>query len=256
MERWRLLEVEHRDPRMNLAIEEAVARFVGINISPPTIRFWRNINAVVIGRFQRADYEVNFDECKRYKVSVVRRFTGGGAVYQDDGNLNCAVSLPCSHRLIKRTIPTIYEILGKSLINGLYSLGLRAHMNSNAVYIDGKKISGMAGAINWGTAFHHCTFLVNTNIDIMSKVLKPATIEASKKYVQSKREVVTTIDIQLGRDVSVLDVQQKLINALETVSGMELFKGGLADKEKLLAQELHRDKYSNSEHAILLEVNT
>jgi len=254
MERWRLLDIEFKNPCMNLAVEEAVARTIGSDISPPTVRFWRNINAVVIGRFQKVDHEVDLDECKRNGISVVRRFTGGGAVYHDNGNLNCAISLPCKHPLIEKAVPTLYRILGTSLIEGLNSLGLESYMNSNSIYIDGKKISGMAGAINWGASFHHCTFLVSTNIDIMRKVLKPANCNASKKYVQSKREEVTTLEDQLSRTVSISEAKALLTKALEVVWGIKLVEGDLTSEEKSLAQELCEEKYLTSGNAILLEV--
>ncbi len=253
MDKWRLLDVEYKDPCMNLAIEEAVARAVGSSRSPPTIRFWRNLNAVVVGRFQRADYEVDLDECEKYGVSVIRRVTGGGAVYHDEGNLNCAISLPYKHPMIGKTVSTLYEILGASLVWALNSLGLRAYMNSNNIYIDGKKISGMAGAMNWGVAFHHCTFLVSTNVNIMSKVLKPANSKVSKKYVQSKREEVTTLKAQLARDISVSEIKLLLTKAFEAVGGIELIEGDLRNEEKLLAQELYEKKYLNNGYTISIK---
>jgi lipoate-protein ligase A len=253
MERWRLIDIAHKDPRMNLAIEEAIARAVGGRISPPTVRFWVNRNAVVIGRFQSADYEVDLQECRKYGVAVLRRFTGGGAVYQDDGNLNCAVALPCDHTLFRKSVPTLYSILGGALVEGLKSFGLEASMKSNSIYIDDKKISGMAGALDWGAAFHHCTLLVSANIGIMFKVLKPTTNFAQCKYVRSKVEGVTTLKSQLGRNIAMPEVKHTIARALEIVWGVELIEGPLSNEEKMLAQKLCEEKYSNSEHAILFE---
>lgn len=255
MNKFRLLNIEHKDPCMNLAIEEAIAMEVGSGKSSPTLRLWRNVNAVVIGRFQRADFEVDLAECEKHHVSVTRRFTGGGAVYHDEGNLNCAVSMPRDHPVIGKTVSTPYEILGASLVSVLESLGLRACINSNSVYIDGKKISGMAGAMDWGVVFQHCTFLVNTNVDIMSKVLKPANGNASKRYVHSKRQEVTTLNAQLGRDVSVSEMGPLFAKAFGAVWGVELIEGDLRSDEKLLAQELYEKKYLNGEYAVHI-VNT
>lgn len=97
---------------------------------------------------------------------------------------------------------------------------------------------------------------MNANTNVMSKVLKPAPIEASRKFVQSRREAVTTLKAQLGRDVPIIEVKQKLMMALETECKMELIKGELTDEEKSLAQKLYKERYSNSEYAILLEVDT
>lgn len=253
MQRWRLLDAEHEDPRMNLALEEAIARSVGSYISPPTVRFWINKKAVVIGRFQRADYEVDLEECKKHGVAVLRRFTGGGAVYHDEGNLNCAIALPCEHPFFKKSVPTLYSILGKALLRGLKIWGLNAHMKSNSIYIDDKKISGMAGALEWGAAFHHCTFLVNSDVSLMFRVLKPVVNLAQSKYVRSKLEEVTTLKTQLKRDITMPEVKLQLARALEITWGIKLIEGVLSKEEKMLSRELHEEKYSNSEYAILFE---
>src|SRR3989449_11168104 len=85
---------------MNLAVEEAIPRMVGEGKSPSTVRFWHNSNTIVIGCFQSAKLEVNMDACKETGTEIVRRFTVGGAVYHDSGNLNYAMSLGIGHGLV------------------------------------------------------------------------------------------------------------------------------------------------------------
>src|SRR5256885_2711764 len=101
METWRLVDLEYRDdPFMNMSVEEAIPRAVGEGKAPNTVRFWHNSNTIVLGCFQSALLEVNFDACKETGTTVVRRFTGGGAVYHDAGNLNYAISLRKGHPLV------------------------------------------------------------------------------------------------------------------------------------------------------------
>ena len=85
---WRLLDLEYADAPSNLALEEAIAGQVGEGKSPSTLRLWRNRNAAIIGENQSAYAEVRLGACKELGAEVVRRFTGGGAVYHDLGNLN------------------------------------------------------------------------------------------------------------------------------------------------------------------------
>src|SRR6266568_1343776 len=101
LETWRLVDHEYRDnPYMNLAVEEAIPRMVGEGKAPSTVRFWHNSNTIVIGCFQSAKLEVNMQACKETGPEIVRRFTGGGAVDHDSGNLNYAISLRKGHRLV------------------------------------------------------------------------------------------------------------------------------------------------------------
>src|SRR5438445_13437912 len=102
-ETWRLVDVEFRDdPFMNLAIEEAIPRTVGFGKVPNTVRFWHNSNTIVLGCFQSASLEVNFEVCKGLGSDIVRRFTGGGAVYQDSVNMKYAISLKRWHPCLPR----------------------------------------------------------------------------------------------------------------------------------------------------------
>src|SRR5208337_366943 len=122
-ETWRLLDVEYSNPYMNLALEEAIPPNVGKGASPNTIRFWRNPNAVVIGNFQSAKREVNLDRCNKYQTAVVRRFTGGGAVYHDLENLNCSMSVRRDHPLIKMDLGETFATLSQGVMEGLKLLG-------------------------------------------------------------------------------------------------------------------------------------
>src|SRR5439155_1417402 len=98
-------DLEYRDdPFMNMSVEEAIPRAVGEGKALNTVRFWHNSNTIVLGCFQSAPLEVNFDACQETGTTVVRRFTGGGAVYHDAGNLNYAISLKKGHRSVNREL--------------------------------------------------------------------------------------------------------------------------------------------------------
>ncbi|KUO41293.1 MAG: hypothetical protein APZ16_00230 [Candidatus Hadarchaeum yellowstonense] len=252
MEKWRFLDIEHTDPCMNLAIEEAIVIAVGKGLVNPTVRFWRNLNTVVIGRFQSIENEVNLEECKKYQTSIVRRFTGGGAVYQDDGNLNCAVALPKGHNLVEKDVSATYKILGSALIYSLNFLGVRSYLDSNNIYVGEKKISGMAGTISDGAVFHHGTLLINTDVEILWKVLKTAGSLSLKKHVGSRREEVTTLNAILNRTVTVAEVKKILCGAFESCWKVELVEGSLTKEEKLLAKEIYEERYLNNPENVVL----
>jgi len=94
--RWRYLPDDgERDPATNLAREEAIARHVAADPAAPTpvLRLWRNAACAVVGRFQVASAEVDLDAAEELGAPVLRRFTGGGTVWHDPGNLNVSVVL-------------------------------------------------------------------------------------------------------------------------------------------------------------------
>src|SRR6266700_5460127 len=127
VENWRLVDVEYRDdPFMNMSVEEAIPRAVGESKAPNTVRFWHNSNTIVLGCFQSARLEVNFDACKETGTEIVRRFTGGGAVYHDSGNLNYGISLRKGHPLVPdQYLQSVFEKLSEGSVHGLRKLGVK-----------------------------------------------------------------------------------------------------------------------------------
>ena len=102
---WRLLEEHRTNVQRNLAIEEAIARGSAAKTNGKiNTRFWRSSSAVVIGRFQCVHKEVNLAYCKENDVTIARRFTGGGAVYHDEGNLNFSICLDQSEPYVCKNI--------------------------------------------------------------------------------------------------------------------------------------------------------
>ncbi len=247
-ESWRFLDVEYDDPYMNLAIEEAIPRKVGEGKVQNTVRFWRNLNAVVIGYFQSAKLEVDFQACKNFGTAITRRFTGGGAVYQDHGNLNYAISIRRGHPLIPKDLSETFKALSSGAVEGLRMLGLNANFKPlNDIQINGRKVSGAAGSIRWGTVFHHGSILISSNLNVLSKVLSASTGTGEDKHVRSVWQTVTNIRDELGQDISVGEVKEKLRKGIEKAHGIRLVDGILTKEEESLAEELFQSKYSREE---------
>ena len=244
---WRILDLEFENPYVNLAVEEAIPTQVGKGQAPNTVRFWRNMNAVVIGRFQSAALEVNLEACKRLGTTIVRRFTGGGAVYHDQGNLNYAISMHKHHLLIKADLGETFKMLSMSVIGGLETLGIVAEYEPpNSLRVDERKIGGGAGAIRSGFVFYHGSILVNSNLQTLSKVLNIEGQHQSneKRYVRSIGRVVSNLSTELERDLSIQEVKEALQKGFERKFRIKLVRGELTQEEKRLGERLLQEKYS------------
>jgi len=247
---WRLVDVEFRnDPFMNLAIEEAIPRTVGLGRTPTTVRFWHNSNTIVLGCFQSASLEVNVMACKELGTDIVRRFTGGGAVYHDSGNLNYAISLKRGHPLIPRDdLQLAFQKLSEGTVQGLRALGVNAEFQPiNDIQVNGLKVSGAAGSIRWDAIFHHGCILVGSDLSILAKVLNVAQVKLADKHVASVRKRVTTIRDELGRDISTSEVKNSIVKGIERTYNVKLESGNLTREELTLARELYDEKYIRPE---------
>jgi lipoate---protein ligase len=249
VETWRLVDLEYRDdPFRNMSVEEAIPRAVGEGNAPNTVRFWHNSNTIVLGCFQSADLEVNFDACKASGTEIVRRFTGGGAVYHDAGNLNYAISLKKGHPLVPgNDLQLVFQKLSEGTVEGLKSLGVNAEFQPiNDIQVDGKKVSGAAGSIRWGTIFHHGCILVASDLAILGRVLNVPRVKLADRHVASVQKRVTTIRDELQKDITTRDVRDAIVQGIENVYNVRLVEGQLSKSEEAKVKELYDAKYSST----------
>ena len=248
--KWRVVDVEFDDPYMNMAVEEAIPLAVSRGLAPSTLRFWRNDNTIVIGRFQCAALEVNFHACRELGVSVVRRFTGGGAVYHDWGNLNYALSI--RREEAARDLMEGFKLLGEAVSYGLKKVfGIDAEFVSiNDLQIGGRKVSGMAGAIFKNALFLHGCILVSSDLAILGRVLNVPKEKLAEKKVTSAVKRVITVCEAAGRVVDVEEVKRAIRLGVEEAFGVELVDGELTVEERRLAEELYKGKYCSPEWSL------
>lgn len=247
MEEWRFLELEFpSDPAMNLAIDEAILNSVLEGRISSTLRFWRNNRSVIVGRFQRICDEVDLDLCAKEGISVVRRISGGGTVYQDLGNLNYTIVLTDEHRLIKGLgITESYKVLCSWLQRALKLMGLNPEFKPPGnILLNGKKISGSAQLRRRGGVLHHGTLLVNADLNLMKKVLKAWREDYKGGVIASISMPVTNLVNELEIEIDFNELKEVLRWSFEETFSVKLIDGKLTSSEKFIAEKLYKERYS------------
>jgi lipoate-protein ligase A len=240
---WRLLDYSRASPFENLAIDEAMARNAGSKNFRPTIRFWINPKSVILGRFQNPSTEVNTLLCRQKGIQVARRFTGGGAVFHDEGNLN--FTLVTQHEIgtdLAKLNETSYAII----LDALRSVGVTGSLlPPNSIVVGDKKVSGAAGALGRGFALWHSSILVSTNIDTLELVLAPSREEIETHYVHSRWHAVTNLQNASSQSVSVNEVKSYLTKSAQKILRVKFQADRLSEEEEALFRELYGRKYSS-----------
>ena len=254
MNNWRLVKLETHDAYTNMAIDEAMLTARTRNLAPNTIRFYRwNPSAVSIGKFQNIENEVQLDKCKKYGVDVVRRITGGGTVYHDaEGEIT--YSLIANKKDLKaENINAVYAKFYGGIAEALKILGINADFNEgNAktcpnLTVNGKKISGSAQSHKKGVVLQHGTLLVDVDLEEMFTFLRVPWAKACMEVVNVAKNKITSIKKELGKTVSVEEVNNALSEGFKKALNIQLLEGELTPYENEIAKKLYKEKYTTDE---------
>jgi lipoate-protein ligase A len=239
---------------MNMAIDEAVltARMKGL--APNTIRFYCwNPSAVSIGKFQIAENEVHLESCKKHCIDIVRRITGGGAVYLDaEGELTYSV-ITSKDDLKVKDATEAYAKIYAGIVQALKILGLEADFNEGVeraspnLTVKGRKISGSAQCHKAGIILQHGTLLLDVNLEKMFTFLRVPWAGTRVEAVNVARNKITSVKAELGKEVSPTTMHQALVDGFQKAFKTQFQKGELTPYEKELAEKLYREKYSTAD---------
>ncbi|MBN1873228.1 MAG: lipoate--protein ligase family protein [Anaerolineae bacterium] len=242
---WRLLLTGEQSAFDNMAMDEAILRCVVAGKSSPTLRFYGWYpSAVSIGYFQGIEQEVDLEVCRKEGVDVVRRLTGGGAVYHDRaGEVTYALIAKVDYPGIPDNILQSYEMLCKALVIGFEILGIQAIFSPiNDILVGNKKISGNAQTRRFGGILQHGTLLCDVNPQLMFSLLKVPNEKIRDKLIQGIAERVTSIKRELGA-VDKATIIQAMITGFKKAMHIELVEGTLSDEEIALTTNLKVEKY-------------
>ncbi|MDO4812900.1 MAG: lipoate--protein ligase [Eubacteriales bacterium] len=222
--------IEHgTDPYENLALEQYLTETAQDGVC--TLYLWQNRHTVVIGRNQNAWQECRTTELEKDGGTLVRRLSGGGAVYHDLGNLNFTFCVRTQDYDLHRQQRVIVE--------ACRLLGIPAEISGrNDVLTDGRKFSGNSFYSHDGHSFHNGTLLLNVDMANLGKYLNPSKAKLNSKGVASVRSRVVNL-CELKPELTLTMMENAMIAAFETVYGCKARSMTTADFDRKRLEELH-----------------
>lgn len=199
----RYLRNENTDPYFNMAFDEYALE--QLPLDEPLFYLWQNRPAVIIGLNQDAHAEVNINYLRANGIALVRRVTGGGAVYHDLGNLN--------YTIVGRSadLNRDYPEYTRHVLHALQALGVEAGLSGrNDILVCGRKVSGYAKRVYKDRLMVHGTLMYNVDLAMLEQVLNPPSEKLAIKGVASVRSRVTNLCEYLPEVKSIDDLRMRL----------------------------------------------
>lgn len=227
------------NPQFNLAMEQYI--FDTFDRTKEYFMLWQNDNAIIVGKNQNAAQEINREYVHENNISVVRRLSGGGAVYHDLGNLNFTYIVDGndghSFDFKKFCLP---------VVNALKELGVQSEVNGrNDITIEGKKFSGNSQYSKQGRVMHHGTIMYDSNLDVVSESLNVSKDKIESKGVKSVRSRVANIKDYMKTEVSIETFKKELLKYMFENGELQEYK--LTEEDIDNIKTIQREKYDKWE---------
>lgn len=251
MEIWRYLPLEVRNGFWNMALDEAILKMTIEKKSPYTLRFYKwKPSTASIGRNQSLSNEIDTNFAEEKGFNIVRRITGGGAVFHDE-NREITYSIVCPIKFLQNLgankLIEQFEIITQGIIMGLTFYGLKAEkdiIHCPAILLDGKKFSGNAQVRKKGYILQHGTILLDIDPELMYSVLKAPENVGKSRMVRSVRTKCIGIKNHL-QDFNEEELINSLKRGFQQSLGIEMKENTFSEDELNLAERLMKNKYSN-----------
>ena len=226
------------DPAINLSLEEYCLK----NLDPNNdyMLFYINEPSVIFGKHQNPFQEANVAYVMDKGIGLIRRISGGGAVYHDYGNLNFSYITAFGTKGLH-----VFRNLLQPILHTLEALGVHPELKeNNTIFIEGKKISGNAQYTNLNRTLSHGTLLFNSDLKALNQALDSKSDILSSRGVDSIRSSVTNISEHLTDSVDILRFRQRLTAEVEKFfKGLENYELSKTAWDEIL--RLAKDKYQS-----------
>ncbi|MHB9292301.1 lipoate--protein ligase family protein [Hollandina sp. SP2] len=243
---FRLINTGFHDGFYNMGLDEALLEGVAQGRSLPVLRLytWKP-PAVSIGYFQGLTEEVDLESCTRHGVDVVRRISGGGAVFHHE-ELTYSIIMPLGHPLAGETIQGSYQSICPGIIQGLALLGVSSRFSGiNDILVEDRKISGHAQTRRMGCVLQHGTLLLASDVDLMFELLLVPQEKLTDTGIQDVKDRVTSLKALLGRDIAYTEVAPAIAEGFRRGLSLDFIPTPLQTAEEARARELAIGKFAD-----------
>jgi lipoate---protein ligase len=229
------IQDHNTDPYFNLAAEEYVLK----NFSDDCFMLWRNGPSIIVGKHQNTLAEINLDWVRQNNIKVVRRLSGGGAVFHDLGNLNFTFIVSGEDGNL-----VDFRKFTKPILEVLQKLDVEARFEGrNDLTINGMKFSGNAEHVHKNRTLHHGTLLFSAVMTDLSQALKVNPLKFTDKAVKSVRSRVTNISDHLKHPMDVMEFAGLVMDHIvENYGGTSFYEYNQEDIRAI--EKLRDEKYS------------
>lgn len=233
------LESPSTDPDFNLALEQYV--FDKLPRSNEYFMLWQNDNAIIVGKHQNTLEEINQTYVREHGIRVVRRLSGGGAVYHDLGNINYTFIVDA-----KGSKSLDFAVFCRQVVKALATLGVEAEVSGrNDITIGGKKFSGNSQYIKKGRIMHHGTIMFDSDLAVVAAALKVGKDKFQSKGVKSVRARVTNVREHIQGDITLAQFWHVLRQFMVEEQNMTAYQ--LTGSDLAQIEELRQSRYATWE---------
>lgn len=233
------LESASTDPRWNLALEQYV--FASMDKSEDYFFLWQNHHTIVVWKNQNTVAEINNAYAREAGITVVRRLSGGGAVYHDMGNLNFTFVADA-----KGMESINFHLFCQPIVETLRSFGVEAVISGrNDITVDGKKFSGNSQYLKDGRVMHHGTILFDSDLSVVGKALCVDREKMESKGIRSVASRVTNLGAYLPQGTTLAAFKSRLLSYLTSDKGLAPY--ALTEKDRDAIQAIKEERYDTWE---------